>query len=98
MLSSPADLQEIVELVPEWRACVAESIGQGKFGLHEVLAQIGAKNIFDKALSLARSRDRFLILIRDGYYQPHLYKMLTTNQNLRRFWVQRRVAPESQRQ
>lgn len=98
MLSSPADLQEIVELVPEWRAAVAESIGQGKLGLHEVLTQIGAKDIFGKVLSLRKSRDRFLVLIRDGYYQPHLYKMLTANQNLRRFWVQRRVPPTVQRQ
>ncbi|MBI4534553.1 MAG: hypothetical protein HY711_11470 [Candidatus Melainabacteria bacterium] len=98
MLSSPADLQEIVELVPEWRALVAESIGQGRLGLHEILVQIGAKDIFSKVVSADKSRDRFLVLIRDGYFQPHLYKMLTTNQNLRRFWVQRHVPPTTQRQ
>lgn len=73
-------------------------VGQGRLAIQEVFSQIGAQAIFAKALTLTEERGRFLVLVRDGYFQPLLFKMLSSNQNLRRFWSQRRMSGEDQRQ
>jgi len=98
VLSSPTDIQDIVRIAPEWQAHILGSLSQGKVRLPDVFNQIGAKEVFAKALSLDAERARFVTILRDGYYQPLLNKMLNANVNLRRFWGQRRVAPDEQRQ
>lgn len=97
MLSSPTDLQEIVEIAPEWRELVRGLVGQGRYALLEVFSQVGAQGIFRKAVALGEGRGRFLVFVRDGYFQPLLSKMLVSNQNLRRFWAQRRMSVEDQK-
>ena len=98
MLTSPTDLEDLVQLAPEWRGLVHGVVGKGSTGLKEIFNQVGAKALFLKALTLTEKRARLLALIRDGYFQSHLYKMLTSNQNLRRFWSQRRILMDEQRQ
>jgi DNA uptake protein ComE-like DNA-binding protein len=98
VVSSPTDLQDFVQIAPEWRELVRGLVGQGRLAIQEVFSQIGAQAIFAKALSLTEERGRFLVLVRDGYFQPLLFKMLSSNQNLRRFWSQRRMSAEDQRQ
>ena len=98
MVTSPTDLQEIVQLAPEWGEVVRAMVGKGRNALQEVFHQVGAEGMFLKALTLSEERGRLLVLIRDGYFQPLLFKMLISNQNLRRFWSQRRLSAEDQKQ
>lgn len=110
MISSIAELQEIFEIAPEWQAVLSSmqtEIGQksstGKSGsrlaiVSELLNKLGAKSLYAKSLSLdSASRAKFLTLLRNHYFQPLLLKMLQANQNLRRFWAQRRVEPGQQK-
>ncbi|MGH9550952.1 MAG: helix-hairpin-helix domain-containing protein [Terriglobales bacterium] len=64
-------------------------------GAFELFERLGAKAIYMKLLG-GGEKDRMSILVRDYYYVPLLTKMCTSNQSLRRFWAQRRVAPDMQ--
>lgn len=66
-------------------------------GPYELFQRLGAKSIYKKAQTLGGKQEQLLKLIRDHFYQPMLQKMVTSNQNLRRFWSQRRVPPDVQR-
>lgn len=104
VLSSKTEFQELLQLAPDWQAVyesvVANFAAERKapptaFDLFE---RLGAKSIYLKALSMSGDqRIRLAVLIRDSYYQPLLTKMATSNQNLRRFWSQRRVPPDLQK-
>ncbi len=98
MLSSPTDLEELISLAPEWEP-VARSLSEGGQAtrLLDLFNRLGAKALYLKALDLGEERGRFLVLARDCYFQAHLSKMLQSNQNLRRFWAQRKLSAEEQR-
>ncbi len=78
-----------------------QSAGQpGKdkaIGLFEVFERVGAKALYKKAQLLKDDRDRFLVLVRNFYVQPLATKMVANNQNLKRFFVQRRVPADEQK-
>jgi DNA uptake protein ComE-like DNA-binding protein len=102
MLSSATELQEILRLAPDWSAICDNLIAsraqdeKSKVGAFELMERLGAKAIYAKLLSMEEVRIRMLLLVRDCYYQPLLTKMALSNQHLRRFWSQRRVAPDMQ--
>lgn len=93
MLSSKTDLQELIALAPDWKP-VLESVSQSKngkeIGSFELLERLGAKAIYIKALGLGPRQEVLSKILRDSYFQPLLAKMLGNNQNLKRFWAQRR--------
>ena len=77
--------------------------------LTDLLERLGAKALYLKACALA-AHDReseaapalqrcaqFLRILRDHYYQPMFARMLTTNQHLRRFLAQRKLALDFQK-
>src|SRR5882757_9679478 len=100
MLSSTTELQVILELAPDW-APILDSVAQGSESKHvsafQLFERLGAKAIYKKAHAVADRQKDFMPLIRDYYYQPLLTKMLSSNQNLRRFWNQRKVPPDLQK-
>ncbi|MBX9694223.1 MAG: general secretion pathway protein GspK [Cyanobacteria bacterium] len=100
MLTSKTKLKEILSIAPEWQSSLDRLIEDGGDKALEPLAlfeRLGAKTIFNKASTLQGSAvNEFVSLVRDYYYQPMLARMLSTNGNLRRFWVQRRVDQQTQ--
>jgi hypothetical protein len=101
MLSSATELQEILRLAPDWSAVCDNLLARAQdeksnFGAFEFFERLGAKAIYAKLLSMQEVRSKMLLLVRDAYYQPLLTKMALSNQHLRRFWSQRRVAPDMQ--
>ena len=100
MLQSTTELQVILQLAPDWAPIldsVRESSKCEKVSAFQLFERLGAKAIYKKALALGEGRKPLMVLIRDHYYQPVLSRMLTSNQNLRRFWSQRRVPPDLQK-
>lgn len=97
VLSSPAKVQDVLELAPEWEQLLRSWDQPQSPGAAEFLNRVGARALFRKALALSDKRDRFVKLLRDSYYQPLLQKMLLSNQNMRRFLSQRRLALDEQR-
>jgi DNA uptake protein ComE-like DNA-binding protein len=98
VLSSPSTLQEIVQLAPEWESTLRSMAGEGRLSVQDFFVRVGPQTIYRKALGLNEERGRFLVLIRDGYFQPQLNKMLNANQNLRRFWSQRHMDAAQQKE
>ncbi len=102
MLTSKTKLKEILSIAPEWQSSVDRLIEDGGDKALEPLAlfeRLGAKTIYNKTCALQGSAVAdFVGLVRDYYYQPMLARMLSTNGNLRRFWVQRRVDQKTQGQ
>lgn len=100
VLSSKTELQEVLQIAPDWRA-IADSLASNSSsqpGLYELFERVGAKSIYKKAESLSDdARAPFQKLVRDFFYQPLLTKMLSSNQNLRRFWSQRRIPVDVQK-
>lgn len=66
-------------------------------GLFQLFERLGAKALYKKAQLLQDDRERFLILVRNFYLQPLAAKMVGTNQNLKRFFLQRRVPADEQK-
>lgn len=100
MLQSTTELQVILQLAPDWAPIydsVVEANKSDKITAFQLFERLGAKAIYKKVLALGDSRKQLMVLVRDHYYQPVLSKMLTNNQNLRRFWSQRRVPPDLQK-
>ncbi len=94
MLTSPTELQEILTLAPEWQS-VVDSVAAAKdvkaVSSHQLFERLGAKAIYMKAAALSsQKRSEFERLLRDHYYQPIIAKMFSNNQNLKRFWAQRK--------
>lgn len=50
-----------------------------------------------KCLSLTKEQKTLIRILRDFYFQPLLTKMLSNNQNLKRFWAQRKHPPDFQK-
>ncbi len=95
MLSSRTELQEILSLAPEWQAVldsvVSKAAGDGKdVSTYQLFERLGAKAIYMKASTLGGQRLILNKLLRDHYYQPMIAKMFGSNQNLKRFWAQRK--------
>ncbi len=97
MLSSKTELHEILLLAPEWQSVLdsvaarqATGKGAGEVGPFQLLERLGAKAIYLKSQTLGPKRTEFSRLLRDHYYQPMITKMFGANQNLKRFWAQRR--------
>ncbi|HEY9776728.1 MAG TPA: hypothetical protein V6C81_23395 [Planktothrix sp.] len=101
MPAKVAELQEILDIIPEWSpvydSLLSQRAGDGgaKLGSFELLERLGAKAMYAKLLNHPQNK-RLGCIVRDWYLQPLLTKMMTSNQNLRRFWSQRRVAPDTQ--
>ncbi len=96
MLSSSTELKDIFEIAPEWKALLP-NFDFDNSSTFEFLCRIGAKALYLKALSLKDNAKSFVTLMRNSYYQPYLCKMLSANQNMRRFLIQRRVSTEEQK-
>lgn len=92
------EFEEILNLAPEWSNFVDRLNGDdGKdASVVQLFEEIGAKSIYSKICSLKEEKERFLTLVRDHYYRPLFEKMLNSNQNLKRFWIQRRVDKNTQ--
>lgn len=100
MLQSTTEIQVILQLAPDWAPIydsVVQTQGVEKVSAFQLFERLGAKAIYKKCLTLGDARKQMLVLVRDHYYQPVLSKMLANNQNLRRFWSQRRVPPDLQK-
>lgn len=100
MLTSKTKFEEILNLAPEWRPVLERLDGaDNKASAPSLVAlfqELGAPAIYSKASSLDKEKGNFVSLVRDYYYQPLFQKMLRCNQNLKRFWAQRRVDRDSQ--
>jgi DNA uptake protein ComE-like DNA-binding protein len=98
LLSSRTDLQELLSLAPDWKPVLDSVVAAKKakddkskdISSFELLERLGAKAIFMKAQTLGPQQAALGKLLRDHYFQPMLTKMLGNNQNLKRFWAQRR--------
>lgn len=104
VLSTKPKIEEILAVAPEWQATFdrlqnsASADGKARVVAPiELFQSIGAKAIYTKLKTLGSQTDGFITILRDFYYQPLLAKMLESNQNLRRFWFQRRVASDDQK-
>ena len=98
MITGSAELDSVLQLAPEWEQLLRNfSPTNGNATVCEFLAKVGAKAIYCKALALSDKQATFVQLLQSNYYQPLLAKMLTSNQNLRRFLAQRRVSSEEMR-
>lgn len=95
MITGSKELAAVLELAPEWQRLLHDAPAQ--ISLADFLNQIGARALYCKALALADKRDEFVTLLQIEYYQPMLAKMLTTNQNFKRFLGARRVRAEEVR-
>lgn len=91
-------MQEIIAIAPDWQRLLESMAAEGQAGPFELFNRLGAPAIYRKALSLTTTRASLLVLLRNYYFQTHLQKMLSSNQNLRRFWSQRRVEPAQQKE
>lgn len=108
-ISSRNPLQEILEIAPEWTSVLDSLLMNvsfpkeglsgktGTVGPFELFEHLGAKALYKKALGLKDGNAILVKLIRDQYYQPLYMRMLGANQNLRRFFSQRRIPSDSQR-
>jgi DNA uptake protein ComE-like DNA-binding protein len=97
VLTGSADLDTVLELAPEW-AALLRGFAEGRAtDAGEFLNKVGAKAIYCKALALGDKRALLIDLLQRHYYQPMLAKMLSCNQNLRRFTSHRRVSPDDLR-
>jgi len=95
LLSSRTELQEILSLAPDWQpvldSVVSKAAGDGKdVSTYQLFERLGAKAIYMKASALGGQRLILNKLLRDHYYQPMIAKMFGNNQNLKRFWAQRK--------
>lgn len=102
VLSSKTEIQQILQLAPEWapilESLTASRTADGKPAAPvELFERLGAKAIFKKLQALSEGGKSLELLVRDHYYQPLLNKMLNANPTMRRFYSQRRVAPDEQR-
>ncbi len=104
VLSSKTKIEAILAIAPEWQSTLdrlqAEAAGDGKnrsIAPLELFQSVGAKAIYAKLLAFKADADGLTLLIRDCYYQPLFARMLESNQNLKRFWFQRRVASDDQK-
>jgi DNA uptake protein ComE-like DNA-binding protein len=97
MLSSTTAIEEIIRIAPEWDPVLRGMSGESRVSGFELLNRLGAQAIYRKLQSLSDDKTRLLTIIRESYLQPHLVKMLSSNQNLRRFWGQRRMEPSEQK-
>jgi DNA uptake protein ComE-like DNA-binding protein len=97
VVTGSAELDTVLELAPEWGQLLRSFDHGTASSAAEFLNKVGAKAIYCKALALADKRTQFIQLLQSHYYQPMLTKMLSANQNLRRFLSQRRVAPDDVR-
>lgn len=98
MITGSADLDTVLELAPEWEQLLRNWQAESpNAAATEFLNKVGAKAIFRKALGLKGERGRFIDLLQKSYYQPMFQKMLSANQNLRRFLSQRHVASDEMR-
>ncbi|MCC6978248.1 MAG: hypothetical protein IT343_07990 [Candidatus Melainabacteria bacterium] len=111
MLTSQGQIEELLELAPDWRQ-IFESLcrdviarsdekagsGQAKsVGLFELFEKLGAKSLYKKAQLLKDHREIFLTLVRNYYLQPLATRMVGNNQHLKRFFAQRRIAQDEQK-
>ena len=109
MLTSQGQIEELLDIAPDWRqifeslskdGAVQSQAQSGKskaVGLFELFERLGAKALYKKAQLLKDDRERFLILVRNFYLQPLAAKMVGNNQNLKRFFLQRRVPADEQK-
>ncbi len=97
MLSSSTELREVFQFAPEWESLLRNWDAGSRPNMADFLSRVGAKAIFIKASKLEDRREPFVKLLRDNYYQPILARMLSSNQNLRRFLSQRYVAADEQK-
>lgn len=97
MLSSATELQELLQLAPDWSA-VYESVRQSTpaAGVTELLQRLGALAIYKKLAGAGDTRAKLGLIVRDHYFQALVTRMATVNPNLRRFWSQRRVDVQTQ--
>jgi DNA uptake protein ComE-like DNA-binding protein len=110
VLTSQGQIDELLDMAPDWRQIYEslsrdvismhdkDSAGKGKsVGLFDLFEKLGAKALYKKAQLLKDERERFLSLVRNYYLQPLAAKMVGNNQNLKRFFAQRRIAQDEQK-
>jgi DNA uptake protein ComE-like DNA-binding protein len=87
-------------MAPDWQGVfesVSTTLGREP-SLFEFFERLGAKAIFMKCLAQGDgSQEAFLLSLRDHYYQVLFAKMLGNNQNLKRFFAQRKVDADWQK-
>jgi len=102
LLTSKTELQELLALAPDWQSILDSYIASKRasgadFTTFELLEKLGAKALYMKCLSLTKEQKTLIRILRDFYFQPLLTKMLSNNQNLKRFWAQRKHPPDFQK-
>lgn len=106
MLTSQGQVEEVLDIAPDWRQ-ILDSLNASRaagtdtaaksVGLFELFERLGAKALYKKAQSEADKRDKLLSLIRNFYLQPLATKMVSNNQNLKRFLIARHVPADEQK-
>jgi len=97
-LSKDVSSEQSSQLGSQPAAGLAAKAGKPKsVGLFELFERLGAKALYKKAQLLKEDREKFLALVRNFYLQPLAAKMVSNNQNLKRFFLQRRVPADEQK-
>lgn len=102
-MPSQIQIDEIIEIMPEWRP-VRDSVKASlnrEPQAHELFERLGAKALINAAVQLGKKDDKagqfYIKQLRDHYYQPLIARMLNSNQNLKRFFIQRHMAADWQK-
>lgn len=98
VITGSTGLETVLQFAPEWEQLLRNFQAQNTANATaEFLNKVGAQAIYRKTLTLTAQREQFIEVLQVFYYQPMLNKMLGSNQNLRRFLGQRRVAADDQK-
>jgi DNA uptake protein ComE-like DNA-binding protein len=106
MQSVGAQLQQILDLAPEWRhaasrleqsgikyGALVHDLGQSTVRMFELLEEVGGHAVYAKLASSGKEQEGLLKLVRDSYLLPLSYKMLRSNGTIRRFYAEKHVGP-----
>jgi len=111
VLTSQGQIEQLLEMAPDWRQ-IFDSLSRDvivqnqqqsltakarSVGLFDLFERLGAKSLYKKAQVLQDDREHLLPLVRNYYLQPLAAKMVANNQNLKRFFAQRRVGVDEQK-
>jgi len=109
MHGAGVQLQEILDLVPEWSSfanraqerdttggTVIAELGKSTAGNFAMLQEVGATGIYQK-LSATDKRDALVKIVRDSYLLALCHKIFRSNGTIRRFFGERSLPADEQK-
>lgn len=110
MHGTGVELQQITDLVPDWRVladrvtqrgitpgAIVNDLGKQTAYNFALLEEVGPANLFQKLVSAPDTREKLLRVIRDSYLLALTHKMFRSNGTIRRFFSERRIAVDDQK-